>query len=36
VETLTRTAADAAFLDDPATRRALIDRIGRGYAALRP
>jgi adenosine deaminase len=36
VEALTLTAADAAFLDDPAARHALTDRIRRGYAALRP
>jgi adenosine deaminase len=36
VEALTLAAADAAFLDDPEDRRALVDRVHRGYAALRP
>jgi adenosine deaminase len=35
-EQLTLAAADAAFLDDPAARQALTERIRRGYAALRP
>lgn len=35
-ELLTLAAADAAFLDDPAARQALTERIRRGYAALRP
>jgi adenosine deaminase len=36
LEQLTLAAAAAAFLDDPAERRALEERIVRGYAALRP
>jgi adenosine deaminase len=35
-EALTLAAADAAFLDDPAIRGALRERIRRGYAALVP
>lgn len=36
LEEFTLTAARAAFLDDGADRQALIERIERGYAALRP
>jgi adenosine deaminase len=36
LEALTVTAAEAAFIDDPAARADLVDRIGQGYAALRP
>jgi adenosine deaminase len=35
-EELTLAAAEAAFLDDPGARGTLVERIRRGYAALRP
>ena len=36
LEAVTRTAAVTAFLDDPVERAALLARIERGFAALRP